>query len=417
MSGDVAAGTAADQAATGVDTAAVIVGGCGHVGLPLGICLANAGMQVWAFDLNSHAVDLVNSGVLPFREDGAEELLKAAQHAGTFTATTDPASIRQADIVVIVIGTPVDEHLNPDPNAVVHALLDCLPHMRDGQLLVLRSTVFPGVTARVEEFIRQSGLDIEATFCPERIAEGKAIEELYSLPQIIGARSDEASSRAARLFARLGVETIPVLPEEAELAKLFTNTWRYIKFAAANQFWLMANNAGLDFARIRHAITHDYPRAVDMPGPGFAAGPCLFKDTMQLAAFSNNSFVLGHSAMLVNEGIPLYLVDRLAERIDLPNATVGILGMAFKGESDDVRSSLAYKLRRILRFRAKDVLATDPYVTTDATLLPLDDVVERSDALIIAAPHRVYRDLATHPRLAGKPLLDMWDLLGEGTRV
>ena len=213
-----------DPAASGVDTAAVIVGGCGHVGLPLGICLANAGMQVWAFDLNSHAVDIVNSGVLPFREDGAEDLLQAAQHAGTFTATTDPASIRKADIVVIVIGTPVDEHLNPDPNAVVHALLDCLPHMRDGQLLVLRSTVFPGVTARVEEFIREAGLDIEATFCPERIAEGKAIEELYSLPQIIGARSEEASRRAARLFARLGVETIPVLPEEAELAKLFTNT-------------------------------------------------------------------------------------------------------------------------------------------------------------------------------------------------
>ncbi len=394
------------------DSAVVIVGGCGHVGLPLGICLADAGLRVWAFDLDAHAVDQVNGGVLPFREDGAEELLKSAQHAGRFTATVDPASILEADIVVIVIGTPVDEHLNPDPNAVVAALLDCLPHMRDGQLLVLRSTVFPGVTARIEEFIRRSGLDVEATFCPERIAEGKAIEELYSLPQIIGARSEQATERAAALFARLGVETIPVLPEEAELAKRFTNSWRYVKVAAANQFWVMANNA-----RIRHAITHDYPRAADMPGPGLAAGPCLFKDTMQLAAFANNTFVLGHSAMLVNEGIPLYLVDRLAERVDLPNATVGILGMAFKGESDDVRSSLAYKLRRILRFRAKDVLATDPYVTTDATLLPVEDVLERADALIIAAPHRVYRDLAAHPLIRTKPVLDMWDLLGEGTRV
>jgi UDP-N-acetyl-D-mannosaminuronic acid dehydrogenase len=399
------------------DNAVVIVGGCGHVGLPLGICLAHAGMQVWAFDLDAAAVDLVNSGALPFREDGAVELLRSAQERGRFTATVDPAAIRQADIVVIVIGTPVDEHLNPDPNAVVNALLDCLPHMRDGQLLVLRSTVFPGVTARIEDFIRQSGLSIEVTFCPERIAEGKAIEELYSLPQIIGARSDDATMRATALFTRLGVESIPVLPEEAELAKLFTNTWRYIKFAAANQFWLMANNANLDFARIRHAITHDYPRAADMPGPGLAAGPCLLKDTMQLAAFANNSFVLGHSAMLVNEGIPLYLVDRLAERIDLPNATVGILGMAFKGESDDVRSSLAYKLRRILRFRAKDVLATDPYVTTDATLLPLDTVLDAADAVIIAAPHRIYRDLGANPRVGSKPVIDMWDLLGDGTRV
>ena len=161
---------------------------------------------------------------------------------------------------------------------------------------------------------------------------------------------------------------MPLEPEEAELAKLFTNTWRYIKFATANQFWMMANDFGLDFARIRHAIAYDYPRAADLPMPGFAAGPCLLKDTMQLAAFNRNNFVLGHSAMLINEGLPLYLVSRLEDRFDLGELTVGILGMAFKGGSDDPRDSLAYKLRKILTLKARETLCTDPYVVDDRFL-------------------------------------------------
>src|SRR5207244_7606341 len=158
-------------------------------------------------------------------------------------------------------------------------------------------------------------------------------------------------------------------PDEAELAKHFTNTWRYIKFATANQLYMIANDFGLDYERIRSAIAHDYPRAADLPRAGFAAGPCLFKDTMQLAAFNNNNFMLGHASMMVNEGLPLYVVARIEERFDLRSSAVGILGMAFKGESDDIRSSLSYKLRRILRFKADRVICTDPYVSVDPTLV------------------------------------------------
>ena len=200
-------------------------------------------------------------------------------------------------------------------------------------------------------------------------------------------------------------------PEEAELAKLFTNNWRYIKFAAANQFYVMANDHGLDFDRIRKALAHDYPRAADMPGAGFAAGPCLFKDTMQLAAFTDNSFVLGHSAMLVNEGLPLYLVTRMEKTHDLADLRVGILGMAFKGESDDIRSSLSYKLKRILEFRSREVFCTDPYVTVDDTLLPLDEVLERSDVL----DHRRSAP-GVRRRVTDKPVVDVWNLLGQTGR-
>src|SRR5437764_7045369 len=241
---------------------------------------------------------------------------------------------------IVVIGTPVDEHLNPDPNAVQHAIETVADHLADGQLLVLRSTLYPGVTAMVERLMERLGKRIDVAFCPERIAEGKALEELVALPQIVSGRTPETLKRAAALFGRLTDDIVPLVPEEAELAKLFTNTWRYIKFATANQLFMIANDYGLDFERIRAAMVHDYPRAADMPGPGFAAGPCLLKDTMQLAAFNNNNFVLGHASMAVNEGLPLYLVARIEDRFDLAAMTVGILGMSFKAGSDDIRSSL-----------------------------------------------------------------------------
>ncbi|MCU1506864.1 MAG: UDP-N-acetyl-D-mannosaminuronic acid dehydrogenase [Microbacteriaceae bacterium] len=392
----------------------VVVGGAGHVGLPLAIALADRGATVSIYDTSQSAVDLVNRGIVPFLEPGAEPMLRKALDAGRIHATNEASSVADAKTIIVVIGTPVDEHLNPDPNAIPAALGACSEYFRDGQLLVLRSTVYPGVTALVERMIAGLGVDIPVAFCPERIAEHRAMTELFTLPQIVASRDDVGRQRAAELFGILTDKIVHLEPEEAELAKLFTNSWRYIKFAAANQFYMIANDRGLDFERIRAGLTEDYPRANDMPGAGFAAGPCLFKDTMQLAAFSDNMFGLGHSAMLVNEGLPLYLVSRLEKRFDLSELTVGILGMAFKAQSDDIRSSLSYKLRRVLKFRAKAVLSTDPYVDdeTDDTLLPLELVLEKADILVIATPHPEYRDLRTD-----KPVADLWNVVGAGVIV
>jgi UDP-N-acetyl-D-mannosaminuronic acid dehydrogenase len=390
----------------------VIVGGCGHVGLPLGLALADSGVDVCAYDLDVQAVQTVLAGQLPFNEPGAGPLLDKVLAAKTFTATTDPSVIATVDIVVVVVGTPVDEHLNPDPQAVPKAIEALGPLLRDGQLIVLRSTVYPGVTRLVERLLSRLGIDASVAFCPERIAEGRALTELYELPQIVSGTTDDAAERAVELFSVLTNDIVRLTPEEAELAKLFTNTWRYIKFAAANQLYMIANDYGADFERIRQAIVHNYPRASDVPGAGFAAGPCLFKDTMQLAAFNNNNFTLGHASMLVNEGLPLYVISRLEQRFDLTHSTVGILGMAFKGESDDIRSSLSYKVRRILRVRASRVLCSDPYVTVDPDLVPLERVLEEADILLIGAPHNVYRALAP-----AQPVVDIWNILGKGVRV
>ena len=394
------------------DLDVVVVGGGGHVGLPLGISFADSGARVALYDINGPVVDLINSGEMPFNERGAPEVLRSVRDAGTLVATTDQEIIARAENVVVVIGTPIDEHLNPSAQAVPDAIAEFAGCLREGQLLVLRSTVYPGVSALVERLIERLEVKVDVAFCPERIAEGYAMTELRELPQIVAGRTDRAKARARALFERLTDTIVELSPEEAELAKLFTNAWRYIKFAAANQFYMIANEFGLDFETIRSALAHEYPRAKDMPRAGFAAGPCLLKDTMQLAAFNNNNFALGHTSMIINEGLPLYVVSKLEERYDMKDMTVGLLGMAFKGESDDIRDSLSYKLKHILEFKANEVLCTDPYVSVDDDLVPLDEVLDKSDLLIIGAPHKDYASLPVQT-----PVVDIWGLTGNGTRV
>jgi UDP-N-acetyl-D-mannosaminuronic acid dehydrogenase len=376
------------------------------------LAFAQAGRAVALFDVNRASVELVRSGRMPFREEGAEELLPAMLASGRLTVTDDEAVLGQAENIIVVVGTPVDRFLNPDIGAVLTALETVMDCFVDGQLIILRSTVYPGVTTMVAKRFRELGRSVDVAFCPERIAEGQALLELGGLPQIVSGCDPRASERAAALFRELTAEIVELSPEEAELAKLFTNTWRYIKFAISNQLFMITNDFGLDFERIRHAITYKYPRAADMPGPGFAAGPCLFKDTMQIAAFNENRFTLGHSAMMINEGLPLYVVSQIQRQHDLSTMCVGILGMAFKGGSDDVRSSLSYKLKRVLRIKAQRVLCTDPYVTDDLELEPLGRVLSEADLVIIATPHPEYRGLQLT-----KPTVDLFNILGRGVLI
>jgi UDP-N-acetyl-D-mannosaminuronic acid dehydrogenase len=389
-----------------------VIGGCGHVGLPLSIALAVGGHEVCVYDIDLEALDCVRAGRMPFREIGAEERLKVALASGRLRLTADPSAIARADVVILVIGTPVDEHLNPGYPLVRKVLEQLLEHFRDGQLLILRSTVYPGTSERIRQLLHAGGKKVQVSFCPERIAEGHAFEELHSLPQIVSGFSPEAVSKSTQLFRTLTDRIIELSPGEAELAKLFNNVYRYIKFAIANQFYEIASDFGVDFFRIYHAMTHEYPRARDFPRPGFAAGPCLFKDTMQLAAFNNNNFFLGHAAMLINEGLPNYVVRSLKAKHDLARKTVGILGMAFKADSDDKRESLSYKLRRILEIEAASVLCSDVYIEDPRFVSP-EELIRRSDILILGAPHSDYRQLD----LAGKTMVDVWNFFGRGALI
>ena len=386
-----------------------VVGGCGHVGLPLALSFADRGLRVGIHDIDEHAVELVRSGRMPFRETGADEVLTRVVGRG-LEVTTDPAIIKRAEHVVVVIGTPVDEHLNPTFHSMKRFFERLAPDLADGQCVILRSTVFPGTTAKVRDLMARLGRRVHVAFCPERVAEGKAMTELVALPQIVSGCDDRAIAMAESLFKNLAASTIRLEPLEAELTKIFANVWRYIQFATANQFFMIAADHGLDFYKIYDALTRDYPRMSGLPKAGFAAGPCLFKDTMQLSAAYDNHFALGHAAMLINEGLPNFLARKLRAKYPLDSMRVGILGMAFKAESDDPRESLSFKLRKVLEYEAIEVFCTDEYVR-DPSFLPLAEVVERSDLLVVGAPHRAYRDLAVPE---GKPVVDIWDLYGRG---
>src|SRR3954471_18772794 len=392
------------------DLDVVVLGGGGHVGLPLSLAFARAGLRVGIYDTNQATLDRIAAGEMPFLETGADELLREVLSTGRVELGTTGEMISRTMSLVVVIGTPVDEFLGPSMTIFEKAVGQIAPFLRDGALVALRSTVYPGTTGYVAQHLAARGCVVDVAFCPERIAEGHALEELHSLPQIIGADDDRAADRAAALFGRLATKTIRTTTKEAELTKLFTNTWRYMKFAVANQFFMIADQAGVDYTNVLNAIRTDYPRAQDLPGPGFAAGPCLFKDTMQLAAFTSDHFPLGQAAMQVNEGLPAYIVSALERRYgSLRGKTIGILGMAFKAESDDTRASLSSKLRKLLSWAGARVVCTDPYVA-DERLTTLECVVEESDILILGAPHKAYRGLA----VGGKDVVDIWGALGSG---
>jgi UDP-N-acetyl-D-mannosaminuronic acid dehydrogenase len=381
----------------------VIIGGCGHVGLPLGIVFANCGLEVVLLDRDLAKIDLVNSGQMPFMETNAQEHLERVV-GKKLSATSDPVCLRDSDAAIAVLGTPVDEHLNPTVTDLYKSIDEVIVHMPENALLVLRSTVYPGVTQLVHERLESSGRNILLAFCPERIAEGKAMEEIRVLPQIISAFDDKSMARVRELFSVINDDLIELSPLEAELAKLFTNSWRYMNFAISNQFYVLAETYGLDFQRIYNAVTHRYPRMRSFAKAGFAAGPCLLKDTLQLSAFSGNNFFLGHSAMLINEGLPNFIVSQLRKQQNLREKVVAVLGMAFKGESDDKRESLSYKLRKLLMVEAKEVLCTDPYVL-DPKLIPLGEVLRRADIFILGAPHAAYRNLHIS---SDKVIVDVW---------
>lgn len=383
----------------------LVIGGFGHVGLPLGMVLADTGLQVALYDIDKRRQELIEAGCMPFLEYDAEPILKRV--IGKTMHIADSLKIaKNASSIIITIGTPVDEYLNPKLSPMLKMIEQLLPVLDSAHHIVLRSTVYPGTSERLYEYFVKNGVDLDFSFCPERIAQGYAIRELRKLPQIISGFSERAVKRSRELFTRLGLAIVEIPVKEAELAKLFSNAWRYIQFATANQFYMMATENGADFGRLHRAMTEGYDRAHDFPGAGFAAGPCLLKDTMQLSAFYRNNFLLGHAGMLINEGLPGFIVEQIRKTRELKKTTVGILGMAFKADIDDIRDSLSYKLGKLLRFHGANVLYTDEFAK-DPTFITKEELVEQSDVVIVATPHSAYRSLRIPPHVY---VVDIWGL-------
>ena len=387
-----------------------IIGGAGHVGLPLALVFARAGQRVLVYDLNQTALDTIKGGVMPFTEYDAEPLLTSALRERRLTFSSDARDIARGRNVIVAVGTPVDEYLNPKLRALLDLFQSVRPHLDPEQTIIIRSTVFPRTCRHVLRSLTKGGGVWHVAYCPERIAQGYAIRELNELPQIVSGCSQEAIDRATELFSMIAPQIILLEVEEAELAKLFTNAWRYIQFAAANQFYMIAQSIGVDFNHVRKAMVDGYGRAASLPSAGFAAGPCLLKDTMQLAAFNANGFTLGQAAMGINEGLPSFLVENLKRRHKLDETRVGILGMAFKAEIDDIRDSLSYKLGKVLRFHGAEVYYSDEFAK-DPTFITKDQLVERSDVVIVGVPHSAYRTLVVPGHVE---VVDLWGVIESG---
>ena len=379
-----------------------VIGGGGHVGLPLSIMLAKKGFSVFAVDNDVDKVEMLKRGVYPFMEEGGQELLNEVKDNNLFFCT-EHRIVEKCDVVILTVGTPVDEHLNPDVSTIYTAIDEIRQYLHDGQVIVLRSTLFPGTSEKVLAFLQAEGLDVGVSYCPERIAQGTALKEMREFPQLISGSDSRSLDVARRIFSSFAPEVIELHIKEAELAKLFTNVWRYIKFSIANQFYMIAEEKGQNFYRIYDAITRNYPRTLDFPTAGFAAGPCLFKDTMQLAAYNRHNFVLGHAAMLVNETLPDFLVEQVKREYSLSGLRVGILGMAFKADNDDSRESLAYKLRKLLQYENAVVMCTDPYIKCPS-FYPLETVLDSCKLIFIGCPHSIYRNF----NFQGRKVIDCW---------
>lgn len=390
-----------------------IVGGCGHVGLPLGIVIAEAGYQTRLYDLNLKLIERVNRGEMPHLEEEGPERLQGVIQKGTLRATNDATVLKDSTIILVAIGTPVDEHLNPRLQDLIKAMESLKEHLTSpDQLVIFRSTLAPGTLRVIADQLHEWGCPVTVAYCPERIVQGKALTELKGLPQLISGLHPSAVERSKALFLALtDVEPIVLEPIEAELAKLFCNAWRYINFAISNQFYQIAEEAGANFGRVHEAAVSGYPRMKEFARAGLTAGPCLLKDTMQLASFSRNTFFLGHSAMLVNEGLPAFLLSQLTAALggSLRGKNIGLLGMAFKPDNDDTRESLSFKIRKLLLNQGAQVLCHDPFV--DQSYFPHIRFVELDEALaaegiIIGVPHSLYRKQKFAPE---QIIIDVWN--------
>ena len=277
--------------------------------------------------------------------------------------------------------------------------------LKKDQIIIIRSSIYPGICNKIYKIIKSKCKNL--SYCPERIVQGKAISELPKLPQLVSGKNKKAILESSKLFRKVCKKIIYTKVIEAELVKLFSNAYRYINFSISNQFYMICQNQNLNFFKIRDIMKDGYSRNSSIPMSGFTAGPCLLKDTMQLSSFYNHKFLLGHSAMSINEGIPKFIINKLEKKFNLKKKTVGVLGLAFKSETDDIRDSLSIKLLQLLKSKKVKTLQSDEYFKTKENIDKID-LIKKSDIIIVSTPHKAYKKLKIGKN---KILVDIWGLI------
>ncbi|MEA2479540.1 MAG: UDP-N-acetyl-D-mannosaminuronic acid dehydrogenase [Thermoleophilaceae bacterium] len=395
-------------------TGTVAIVGLGRIGLPLALSFADRGLSVIGVEKLQPRIDLVMDGKMPFEETGTQELLERVLPTGRLELTQDIHQAARADWIVLTLGTPTFSHIEVDISDIRSAVDDLMPLLREDQTLILRSTVGPGTTEWLAGYIEQRrGFNVGEEFfvahVPERIAVNHFLEEIASLPCIIGGIEPHSGERAAELFSVFDAEIVHTTPVQAELAKIWTNILRYVEFAIPNLLMMNAEQYGANAFDVIELINHDYPRG-GMKKPGLTAGTCLRKDfTFSEERSAAPGMLLAVSR--VHESMPLFLVEGLKSRLggSLRDCKIAVLGLTFKRDSDDQRDSLSSKLIRLLERELAHVARHDPFVPSD----PLESALADAKAVVVATNHSAYDDLA-----AGLPpdvlLVDPWNATGSG---
>jgi UDP-N-acetyl-D-mannosaminuronic acid dehydrogenase len=393
--------------------------GLGRVGLPLALSFADRGVRVLGVDHDRSVLDALRAGRMPFNEAGTQELLDRVRQTGRLELAERAADAAQTDDIVLTLGTPSFSHLESDLRQVRAAVDDLLPLLRQGHALILRSTIAPGTTEFVAGYIEKqrglrSGEDVFVAHAPERIAAGRFLEEISTLPCIIGGVGEASTERAAATFSLFGAPIVKTTPVQAELAKIWTNILRYATFALPNLLMMDCESYGANVFEVIDLINHDYPRG-GIAMPGLTAGTCLRKDFVFSEERSNAPGML-LAVSRVNEAVPLFLVEGIKRRIgDLSAHKVAVLGLTFKRDTDDERDSLSPKLIRLLERELADVAVSDPHASTPTQ--PLADAVQDADVVIVATNHSEFAGPeALRTILAGATedclVVDPWNALG-----
>tara|TARA_B100001964_G_scaffold244760_1_gene327766 strand:- start:61 stop:1242 length:1182 start_codon:yes stop_codon:yes gene_type:complete len=382
-----------------------IIGGAGHVGAPLGLALSSKGYNVILIDKNKENIKKINHGEMPFMEEGCSKLLKKMISRKKIVATLELNEVKKCKYIIVCLGTPINKRFEPNLKNFINFFYILRKYLNRNHIIIIRSSIYPGICNKVFNIIKNHCKNL--SYCPERIAQGKSLTELPKISQIISGKNTKSRLASGKIFKKVCGKIIYTKIIEAELIKLFSNAYRYINFSISNQFYMMCKNQGLDFFKMRNLMRDNYKRNINIPAAGFTAGPCLLKDTMQLSSFYNHKFSLFHSAMSINEDLPIFIIKKLSEKYNLRKKTVGVLGLSFKAENDDIRDSLSMKLLKNLKSKKVRTLQSDEYYKNKDNI-DKNILVKKSDIIIIATPHKVYKNLKIKKN---KELVDIWGLI------
>lgn len=370
----------------------ICVIGLGYIGLPTSLLLANAGHRVLGVDINSRIVETLNNNKLPFTESGLEELFKKTKN--NFIADV---TVQSSDVYIIAVPTPLESEMKlADLDAVKHASIAIAQVLKEGQTVILESTVPPGTSEHFIIPILQNKVIKKISFahCPERAIPGKTLIEMINNDRIIGGIDKESTEKAKALYSSFVKGNIYLTDAKtAEFVKLMENTFRDINIALANEFALLAEEANINVWEAIN-LANKHPRvSILLPGPG-VGGHCIAIDPMFLAEKSSKARIVT-LAREINSGMPVHVVKMIHELTKgISHPTVTLLGLAYKGNVDDVRESPTFKIKKIAENQGMIVRVYDPLVHHyPENSLSLEDATKNSDCLVLVTDHDIFKEL------------------------